>query len=84
MDKPTSNNVHIRWQCRRGMLELDLLLLDFFDHSYHLLSAEEQKDFIALLAFSDQQLYGWLIGRDEPLSTLSTIVKKIREALWRK
>jgi antitoxin CptB len=58
----------IRWQCRRGMLELDMLLLPFFDRVYESLDIEQKKVFIDLLAFSDQELYGYLIGLEIPIS----------------
>lgn len=51
----------LRWQCRRGMLELDLLLLAFLDKSYLKLSASEQYLFEQLLTYSDHELYQYLI-----------------------
>jgi len=60
------------------MLELDILLLSFFDNHYTALSLEQQKRFVELLAFSDQELYGWLIGQNQPDAFFQTIVKEIR------
>lgn len=54
----------IRWKCRRGMLELDLMLQSFFDSSYTKLSPEKQGLFENLLAEADQDLYKWLIGAE--------------------
>ena len=51
----------IRWNCRRGMLELDIILENFFDNYYLQLDAADQKRFIALLACTDQELWGWLM-----------------------
>ena len=53
----------LRWQCRRGMLELDLLLLSFFDKDYLDLSDTNKALFEQLLSYHDQDLYQWLIQR---------------------
>lgn len=69
----------VRWQCRRGMLELDMLLLPFFDTIYETLSVEQKKAFIDLLAFPDQEIYAFLLARQIPDSlALQFIVQHIR------
>ena len=60
------NKTRLRWACRRGMLELDLLLLPFLETVYDQLSAEEQQDFQVLLAAQDQDLFAWLLGKTCP------------------
>ena len=49
----------LRWRTRRGMLELDLLLLPFFDEVFHSLSGHEQEVFIRLLEQEDPDLLQW-------------------------
>lgn len=49
---------------RRGFREADLLLGGFADAHLHELDAADLDRFEALLAESDHDLYGWLIGRD--------------------
>ena len=56
----------IRWQCRRGMLELDMILLKYLDTCFDTLSLFEQEQFIQLLKSPDQTLYQWLIGQQQP------------------
>jgi len=56
----------IRWNCRRGMLELDIILENFFDNHYLQLAPADQKRFIELLACTDQQLWGWLMQNVKP------------------
>ncbi len=51
-----------RWQCRRGMLELDLLLNNFVDESVYGLSEHEKKSFEQLLSYPDQTLLDLLLG----------------------
>jgi antitoxin CptB len=56
----------LRWNCRRGMLELDLLLLPFLEKVFPALSSQDQQLFEDLLACTDQDLYTWLIGHQQP------------------
>jgi antitoxin CptB len=68
----------LRWQCRRGMLELDLLLGRFLEESYASLDEAQQQAFARLLQESDQDLQGWLLGETQPVDTdLNNLVKKI-------
>lgn len=72
----------LRWQCRRGMLELDLLLNQFLDDAYAALDHERQADFVRLLGYSDQILYDWLIGQAVPADpALGALVALIQQAM---
>ncbi len=71
----------IRWQCRRGMLELDLILLKFFDGYFEELTNADQQLFIQLLQEADQTLYGWLMGQTLPEDPkLGLLVQNILKA----
>ena len=66
------------WACRRGMLELDLLLLPFLDQCYDHLNDKERSVFVELLAIEDPTLYQWLIARlqsEDP--AMHALVEKI-------
>lgn len=69
----------VRWACRRGMLELDQLLLPFFDNCYHLLPESIQQLFQTLLSLEDPLLYQWFIGSqvcdDKQLAALIVRIK---------
>lgn len=66
------------WQCRRGMLELDVLLSPFVQEAYPSLSPEDQASFKKLLTCEDQDLFGWFMQREEPEDAdLKRIVKII-------
>ena len=60
------NPSHLRWACRRGMLELDVLLGNFLKNKYHTLTEEDKVLFIKLLNFPDPELFAWLMGREIP------------------
>lgn len=69
----------LRWQCRRGMLELDLFLNRFLETAYSDLNDKEKKLFHQLLACADQDLFEWLTGRSQPEGNdLQTIVNLVR------
>jgi len=69
----------LRWNCRRGMLELDLLLLPFLERIFPNLSVEDQTLFEKVLACTDQDLYNWLIGHEQPSDTqLTAMIARIR------
>ncbi|OGT51076.1 MAG: hypothetical protein A3E84_04475 [Gammaproteobacteria bacterium RIFCSPHIGHO2_12_FULL_42_13] len=75
----------IHWQCRRGMLELDVILERFLTYRYPQLSPKLQHDFTQLLALEDPVLFDWLVA-DVPCEypQFSTIVKEIRARAWGK
>ncbi|HEX9626139.1 MAG TPA: succinate dehydrogenase assembly factor 2 [Acidiferrobacterales bacterium] len=56
----------LRWRCRRGLLELDLLLNEFLERHYAELSGAEREDFARLLVTPDAVLFEWCSGGVEP------------------
>lgn len=72
-----AENRRLRWQCRRGLLELDLLLARFLEQRYPALAACEREAFQQLLRASDTQLLAWLQGRETPPSGLKNIIDKV-------
>ena len=53
------------WASRRGMLELDLLLQPFVENHYDNLSDDDKAQFHLFLELEDQQLFQWLIHKDQ-------------------
>ncbi len=69
----------LRWRCRRGMRELDVLLSRFLEQVYREASREEQAAFRRLLEMPDPELYGLLLGRDPPGDdALARVLESIR------
>ena len=54
----------LRWLCRRGMKELDVVLNRYLDQGYLSATDAEQAQFRALLEMPDPDLYNLLLGRD--------------------
>lgn len=71
----------LRWRCRRGMLELDLLLRAFLDNGYERLNASQRRSFKKLLELPDQTLLEYLMGRSHvEQRELNDVVKRVRDA----
>ncbi len=76
---PDEATKKLRWQCRRGMKELDFLLTRFLDQSYLSASVSTQANFRALLEVEDDRLWEWFLGRSKPENAeLDAIVQCIR------
>lgn len=75
----SETKINYSWQCRRGMLELDLLLNNFVNKKVETLTSQQTKSFELLLSYPDQTLLDLLLGNaiaSDPL--ISTIVQKIQ------
>ena len=59
------NLSQLRWQCRRGMRELDELLLAYLVNEYSAGSDEKKDAFHELLALSDPELRAYLLGGED-------------------
>lgn len=55
-----------RWRCRRGLLELDIVLQRFMDKHYPQLSETELQQLATLLDLSDNDLWDMITTRKEP------------------
>jgi len=70
----------LKWRSRRGMLELDLLLIDFIDKNYEKLDSNELLQYCNLLEENDTDLYSWFIDNVEvPNKELVGIINKIKK-----
>ncbi|MBI5448482.1 MAG: succinate dehydrogenase assembly factor 2 [Gammaproteobacteria bacterium] len=78
-DFPTPTLAKIKWHCRRGMLELDLLLLPFVDQAYTQLPPSLQQSFIVLLEEPDPDIYNWFLGAQTPPPAFQAIIQSLRD-----
>ena len=53
----------LRWRCRRGIREMDILLQGFLDSVYPGLPENEQLAFERLIEETDLDLLDWITGR---------------------
>jgi len=69
----------LRWQCRRGTKELDLLLQRYLETDYLAADDEEKALFAELLELEDDELFGVLMGDSEvEAGELKLLVEKMR------
>ena len=68
----------IKWACRRGMLELDVVIMPFYEECFDTLTEEEQRNFVSLLECDDPELFCWIMqqGRSSD-KQLAAMVDKI-------
>ncbi|WP_018231385.1 FAD assembly factor SdhE [Thioalkalivibrio thiocyanodenitrificans] len=74
----------LRWSCRRGMLELDLLLEGFLRHGIAGLDVRGQEAFERLLAYPDTTLLQLLLGQMQSSDReVAHVVELIRDSTRR-
>lgn len=74
------NKTRIHWACRRGMKELDILIMPFFENEYDKLCSSDQQAFVRLLDYQDPQLFSWLMNQGQPEDEeLVRIIKLIQK-----
>ena len=72
----------LRWQCRRGMLELDALLGDFVEQHYVQLDEHEKKVFKEVLNLPDQLLFDYFFGNGKSIDKdVNNVIERIRYAV---
>jgi antitoxin CptB len=67
----------LRWQCRRGLLELDLLLQGFLESRYAHLREADKALFCRLLETPDPVMLAWVQDRDQSPSEYRNIINII-------
>lgn len=60
----TDNKPRLRWACRRGMLELDVLFMPFVEEAYDDLSDKDKATFERLLECQDPEIFAWFMGHE--------------------
>ncbi|WP_218311872.1 succinate dehydrogenase assembly factor 2 [Alteromonas antoniana] len=73
----------LKWACRRGMLELDVLLLPFVEEAFDGLDYEKQETFERLLTSDDPDLFAWFMGHQkcedpELAEMVDIIIKRVK------
>jgi antitoxin CptB len=76
---PTEDG-RLRWRCRRGMKELDILLTRYMDERFATASVEEQDAFRQLLETQDPVLFAYCLGSEAPPEHLAVLIERITAA----
>lgn len=70
----------LRWRCRRGMRELDQLMLRYLDRAWPEDSEAGRAVFLRLLDVEDDTLWRWLMGHEVPSDdAFAALVARIRQ-----
>jgi antitoxin CptB len=67
----------LRWRCRRGMKELDVLLARYVDERFCSASSQEQDAFWRLLETQDTVLHAYCLGSERPPPEFATLIERI-------
>lgn len=65
-DQENKERNRLYWHSRRGMWELDLLLVPFLESRYDQLPESDQQLYRRLIDNEDQDLFVWLMRREWP------------------
>ena len=63
---PEEQKRRFAWQCRRGLLEVDVVVNGYLDEHFLNDTAENRERFGRLLACPDPDLFEWFTGRSLP------------------
>jgi antitoxin CptB len=67
----------LRWRCRRGMKELDVLLARYVDERFCSASNLEQDAFNELLETEDTVLYAYCLGSERSPPQFAALIERI-------
>ena len=71
----------LRWKCRRGMKELDVVLTHYLQHHYSSAEPAVQQAFETILDMQDPELYFLLLGNtDTDDHDIATVIEVLRRA----
>ena len=74
----TDHQRRLVWQCRRGIKEVEVLLVPYFERHYANLSASDQALFEKLLEQHDVEMFEWFTHRSQPEAPdLARIVRMV-------
>ena len=80
MDDPREWD-RLRWQCRRGMLEVDIVLQRFLERHAGRISGPTLRSFKELLELPDNDLWDVIVGRAEATpAQWHSVIQMLREA----
>ncbi len=69
----------LRWRCRRGMKELDLLLEAYLERDYDDADAGCRSAFRELLRYQDPEILDLLLGRSTPTEgPITDVITRLR------
>lgn len=68
----------IKFLCRRGMKELDVLFTGYLERHYERASPDEQWTFLRLLEREDPDIWAWVVGQTEAPPQFAHVVAELQ------
>lgn len=73
------DKARLRWLCRRGMKELDVVLERYLAGRYDHAPEAERAAFVALTSEEDPQIWAWVMGFDPlPAGEIGHVIEQLR------
>lgn len=69
----------LQWASRRGMLELDVVLLPYLEKQAEHFSDQDIAHYSEFLEETDPDLYAWIMGFETPKERFAELVASIRQ-----
>ncbi len=70
----------LRWRCRRGIKEMDLIFEHFLEQQYAELSTAQKSLFSQILEENDLDIMDWILARKEPANAeYNALLEKFRK-----
>lgn len=78
------NRFKLEWECRRGMRELDKMIMPFYKNHFDRLTEEQQQAFVEMLSYTDPELFRWvMLQAPAPTQEISDLIEIIRSKIER-
>lgn len=78
------NRFKLEWECRRGMRELDKMIMPFYKNHFDDLNESQQQAFVQMLSYSDPELFRWVMLQEKaPTQAITDLIALIRSKIER-
>lgn len=78
------NRFKLEWECRRGMRELDKMIMPFYKNHFDDLSESQQQAFVQMLSYTDPELFRWVMLQEKaPNQAISDLIELMRSKIER-
>lgn len=78
------NRFKLEWACRRGMRELDKMIMPFYQNHFDSLTEAQQQAFVEMLTYPDPELFRWVMHQlPAPTPAITAIIELMREKIDR-
>lgn len=78
------NRFKLEWACRRGMRELDKMIMPFYQNHFNELNETQQQAFVEMLNYSDPELFRCVMLQvPAPTPEIAALIELMRDKIER-